>query len=92
MTTHGLLVRNADGQVTFDSRQVVGGCLVDVVQGSSGASVVRSYPAYPGRSARVLELDGLAPTGVTVDTDLGYPRITIGPTGGPIPFFGVWVL
>lgn len=75
-----MVLRNAANQVTWDSRTVLGGVLADVRTFAAGATAVITYPAFPGRSARVIPLRVWAEAGapgVTVDTALGYPRVSV---------------
>lgn len=55
---------------------------MDVVTGSGGPGFARSYPAFPGRSAYILNAHQNEDTSVSVDYALGYPRCTF-PGGIP---------
>lgn len=90
--SHGLQVLDAAGHVTWDSNTSVGGVLVDMLQASTSTAVVRTYPAFAGRSARVLQADGTDDMSATVDTALGFPRVTIPVTGGWQAFYAVFCL
>ena len=80
MSSAVMILRNAANQVTWDSRNVAGGLLADVRTFAAAVTAVLTYPAFPGRSVRIIPLRVWAEAGtlgVTVDTALGYPRVTI---------------
>ena len=76
--TYGLQCTNAAGQVTFDSTLAAFGCLVDrIALAASAAAQVRTYPDFAGRGVVVMTLAGAPGLGVTADTALGYPRVSV---------------
>lgn len=86
----------------WDSTTVGNGCAIDYITvGVTGSDTVSTYPALAGRSVSVqpmayhwygaLTISGSAPgsLGVTTDTTLGYPRVTI-PAGSSTRSFIVY--
>ena len=73
--SHGLQFFSSTGQLTFDSRDAVGGVVADVVSmAAGGGNLTKSYPDFPGRSAIVKA--GAFDVPGSVDYALGYPRVT----------------
>ena len=77
MATPQLVVRNSAGTITFDSRLATEACVLDVLTVAAGATGTYTYPLFPGRSAVALMANGGTGWGITVDTVLGYPRVTL---------------
>lgn len=70
------IVRNSVGAIVLDSRDAVAGACVDLVDVPAGTAPVYSYPDHVGRQALVMTVDGYTASGATVDTALGYPRVS----------------
>ena len=85
-----LVVRNASGQIVLDSRDAVAGCCVEILIVTAGTSVTRTYPEFVGRTAMVLA--SLMQSMPTVDTALGYPRVTFTAYGPRDRTFAVFML
>jgi hypothetical protein len=77
MAAPQLVVRNSAGTITFDSRLATEACVLDVLTVAAGATGTYTYPLFPGRSAVTLLAYTQVGWGVTVDTALGYPRVTV---------------
>jgi hypothetical protein len=75
--SYGLKVYDAAGALIWDSTAVVGGIIADCREFASGESGVFTYPAYAGRAAFLLRDYDTIPASITVDTTLGYPRVTV---------------
>lgn len=68
------IVRNSQGQVTIDSRDAAAGACVDLLEILPSTAPVYTYPDFVGRTVIALSLSiAVAPT---IDTSLGYPRLT----------------
>lgn len=84
---YGMQVFDSSGALVWDSSTVLGGCAIDYREIPVSTAVTYEYPAHAGRSVALQAVDGdnfqLLPTGtagtygVTVDTTLGYPRVTV---------------
>lgn len=76
---YGMQVYGPSGEVWFDSNLAVAGVPTDyVVVAANAAGFTRTYPVFPGRTAKAVSLDlGGAVGGVTFDYILGYPRMTV---------------
>lgn len=78
--SYGLQTFNAAGAVTFDSTLAVGFLPIGLYEVALGApGFVKTWPGYPGRTVFIVDSDGFGYSheGVTVDSALGYPRITV---------------
>ena len=83
----GLRVRDAFGNVVWDSTTVVGGIFADVREFPSSATGVIQYPEFAGAQVDVVH-DNSIPGGanVTVSAPSGVPTVTIGAASGPRRF------
>lgn len=81
--THGLQLFDQSGNITFDSRSVVGGVVVDILTYAGATTAVRNYPAFAGRTMQIIMVtpwfNGGDP-GVAIDTSPGYPRLLVSTT------------
>lgn len=84
------VVRNSAGQVVLDSRNAAAGCCVEIVTVPAGTSVTKTYPDFVGRTAMVIASLMLAMP--TIDTALGYPRVTFTAFVGQDRVFAVFML
>lgn len=75
--TYGIQTFDAAGTLLWDSSTAAAGVVADVQNVAGGASATFTYPDFAGRSAAALVLLGFGNTGVTADTALGYPRVTV---------------
>lgn len=75
--TFGLAVRDATGALVWDSRTAPTGVVGDVRLVPANQSAVFTYPAFAGRVTHALNLFTDGDVGITVDTALGYPRVTV---------------
>lgn len=90
--TWGLRLWDGSGALTFDSDLVTGAAVVDVLNYAGGDTDTLTYPEHAGRSVMVVPINAefFIDFGVTSDTSLGYPRVTVA-TGGGQRFFIVVV-
>lgn len=76
-------VFDAAGALVFDTLDAKGGVVVDFKAYASAATDTLTYPSFSGRAVSVLPMTGYYPPdpttdfGVTTDTSLGYPRVTV---------------
>lgn len=75
--TYGIQTYDSAGALLWDSNTAAAGVVADVQTVAGGASATFTYPDHAGRSCAALVLLGFGDTGVTADTALGYPRITV---------------
>lgn len=77
----GVQVFDTAGTLVWDSRTVAGAVVADILSYSSGGSGTHTYPDFAGRSVDVIHLTwsghGGQGAGITTDTSLGYPRVTV---------------
>lgn len=75
----GLQILNPSGNITFDSRQAIGGVCLGILQVPSTGGVY-TYPSLgPGRTGFVINAAGGQYSngdGFSYDSLLGYPRFT----------------
>lgn len=86
------IVRNSAGVVMLDSRDASGGACVDLLEIAANTAPVYTYPAHVGRSAAVVTVDGFTSAGATVDTALGYPRVSFTLFGASSRIVAVFVI
>lgn len=89
--TFGIALYDAAGSLIWDSNSALDGCAIDLRRIAAGASPVFTYPALAGRSVVVQFVESQTPFllpsgdpgdgGVTTDTTLGYPRVTVASRG-----------
>lgn len=82
----GMQLFDGSGSLVWDSTAVLGGCAIDLQTVAAGATPSFTYPAHAGRTAAVQPVraewwstarPSSSDFGVTVDTSLGYPRVTV---------------
>jgi hypothetical protein len=82
----GLTIYGANGiDEVWNSDTVAGGVIADVKTYLSTETATLTYPAFPGRSVLIVQLlqrVSSGATGVTADTALGYPRVTVAAATG----------
>lgn len=81
--------------VVWDSDTVGGGVFADVRAYSAGETATLTYPAYAGRSVEIVPIlswNQSGAYGVTTDTALGYPRVTVSAASGGTRRFIVMVV
>ena len=79
MATALMRAWDASGNLTFDTTLAQVGALAETFAANydgSGTPVVKTYPSFPGRSATAFQISGAGVVTATVDTSLGYPRVT----------------
>lgn len=74
---YGIQVFDASGALSWDSTTVVGGVVADYREYLAGTSGVLLYPDFAGRTVFLIPVLDSTTATVTVDTGLGYPRVTI---------------
>lgn len=79
--TFGVQTFDASGGLVWDSSVAVGGIVADSRQVASGVSTTFTYPAYAGRTPFLIGLLDTTPASITVDTTLGYPRVSVASAG-----------
>lgn len=92
MAAYGVQIFKDNGDVWWDSRTVLGGIVTDVLVFGSGESGSKAYPAFPGRSVRIVHLPGysaLTAMGITTSTAAGYPTVNVATAGGVRQFLVV---
>ena len=79
MSDYGMQLCRDDGSVMWDSRNVVGGVVAAVRAYERDQGGTELYPLFAGRSVQIIELttSGLAQSGLSCDTALGYPRVSV---------------
>ena len=80
----GMQVFRSDGVLAWDSNQMSGGIVADVISISAASTGTYTFPSFPGRQVRVVTLanrEEAVDEGVTYDTALGYPRVTVAASG-----------
>ena len=78
MMPAGLQIFDASGNLRFDSTTAKGGVFVDSAVFAPGASGLLSFPDYVGATAILVDQGRTTDDpGITVDTSLGYPRISV---------------
>lgn len=82
MSTALMRVYDGSGGLVFDTSTAGGGVVVDFKSYAGGSSDTLTYPSFAGKSVSVLSMNGYQPEesddfGVTTDTSLGYPRVTV---------------
>jgi hypothetical protein len=85
MATALLRTWNASGVLEFDSTQAQVGAMAETFLANydgTGSPVVRTYPMFPGRNAVAVLISGDDTGPPTIDTTLGYPRVSV-PRGYP---------
>jgi hypothetical protein len=75
--TYGVQGSDASGNIFWDSSNAKGGVVADSREIASGASAEFTYPAYAGHTPYLVQVLDLNPQTITVDTALGYPRVTV---------------
>lgn len=83
MSDYGVQLRNDSDSVIWDSRTVPGGIVAEVLSYTANQSDTRTYPHFAGRNGEVYNVTPdiiTGPIGVTFDTALGYPRVTVSAT------------
>jgi hypothetical protein len=86
----GVQILDASGVLIWDSTTVVGGVFIDTRSFSSTTTATLTYPALAGLTPSVTPHTPQGTAGVTVDTSLGYPRVTVA-TGPRTRNFSVMV-
>jgi hypothetical protein len=75
----GLQIRNAAGVLVFDSTTAVGGVFLDFKTYPGASTEVLTFPDFAGATPSIIHTGrGGTDPNVTVDTTLGYPRVTVG--------------
>lgn len=75
-----LTVYNASGTPVWDTDTVAGGVIADVRSYAAGDTATLTYPAFAGHSVLIVPLlvaIAAGANGVSADTALGYPRVTV---------------
>lgn len=75
-----LTLYDENGNYVWDTDTVAGGVIADIRTYDASASASLTYPTFAGRSVVVVNLLTWAEEddiGVTTDTALGYPRVTV---------------
>jgi hypothetical protein len=72
----GLQSFDASGNLIFDSTTAVGGVVADYRTYGPSESATLTYPSFPGATAFLVFLYPNTTT-VTLDSSLGYPRVTV---------------
>jgi hypothetical protein len=75
--TYGVQTFNSSGALIWDSNTAGSGVIADVKTVAGDVSATFTYPDFTGRSCGVIVLDGFGDNGVSSDTALGYPRVTV---------------
>jgi hypothetical protein len=78
----GLAIYNAAGVEVFNSITAGGGVMLAQRSTTNTEATVITYPALAGATPSLQPMVPGGIDGVTLDTTLGYPRLTIAP-GGP---------
>jgi hypothetical protein len=80
MSIYSIQCRDDNDNLVWDSYDAVGGVVADVRVVAAGATGSWTYPAFVGKSAVALNIQGSSYNdfNVSTDTDLGYPRVTAG--------------
>lgn len=76
----GLEIRDAGGVVVWNSLDYAGGVVADVRTYAAGATATLTYPDHAGRNVMIVPLvygASAGGLGVSSDTALGYPRVTV---------------
>lgn len=76
----GLTIYNATGGEVWNTDTVAGGVIADVKTYLASETATLVYPAFAGRTVLIVSLlvrNSAATSGVTADTALGYPRVTV---------------
>jgi hypothetical protein len=75
--TYGAQVFNAAGGLIWDSTTAGSGVVADVLDLAPGGPYTFTYPSFAGRTVNTVSLEYLGATLPTMDTALGYPRVTV---------------
>ena len=76
---YGMQIRNDNDTVIWDSRNSGGGIVAEIFYLANTDTVNKTYPDFPGRNIEHRVLSGkYSGSTITTDTNLGYPRISIG--------------
>lgn len=82
MSAFGVKTYDASGNLMFDSTTAAGGIAIDYREYGPSDSATLIYPDYAGHAAFLMHIFPSRQT-VTLDTSLGYPRVTVsGGAGG----------
>ena len=73
----GIQTFNEIGLLVWDSTTALGGVVADYQEYAASSSGVLVYPSFAGRTAFVVPVLDLVTGTVSVDSLLGYPRVTI---------------
>lgn len=74
----GLQIYDSSGNLRFDSTTAKGGVFVDSMIFAPGSSGVLTFPDFAGATPLVMDQSRtLQDPEITVDTLLGYPRVTV---------------
>jgi len=88
-----LLCRDPSGNVIFDADNIAtAGVCLGVFDIPSGTAFSQAFPGYTGSTIRVLDARGDPGWGYTVDTALGYPRVTSPAVTGTRYSVSVWAM
>lgn len=74
---YGVQIFNAGGSLLWDSSVAGSGIVADVLVLPAGGPWTYTYPDFAGRTVNIVALVYLGTTLATVDTALGYPRVTV---------------
>lgn len=90
----GVIINNSSGGTIFDSTLIKGGTIAGTYTYAHGVSATLTYPEFAGRTVKINVLSANpSGHGVTTDTSLGYPRVTVSTNGGGVPrIFQVMIL
>jgi hypothetical protein len=78
--TAALILYDTAGVPWWDSDSAAGGVFADVKTYLAADTATLTYPAFAGRSVVIVPLliwNEAGTIGVTADTALGYPRVTV---------------
>lgn len=92
MATYGLQTFDDAGGVVLDTRYVAGGVIAHVGVYAATATATLTFPYFAGRQVMIVPDWGWffeAAASVSVDTTLGYPRLTVIASVGIRRFFVV---
>lgn len=78
----GIQVFDSSGNQVFDSNTAKGGVIAGHYTYAAGSTDTLTYPDFAGRSVLINVIySDPAGAGVTTDTSLGYPRVTVSASG-----------
>jgi hypothetical protein len=75
--TVGLRVKDEGANVVWDTSSAVGGVVVDSREILPNGTGIFVYPDFTFRAPFLINVLDVTPATVTVDSSLGYPRVTV---------------